>query len=254
MISDKEWLENLRVMIAIPSQSSWAAGFGMCLAQSVGYFEGMPPPFPETKHKSCFISNTRGAQISYLREKLVLTAVEGNATHLLFLDSDMTFPRDTIERLLKHRKPFVAAQGVTKRIPAEPVALGFDGNKVFSNPPATGLERVEHVGLAVALLDLRVLMHPDCEPPLFEQPWSPEHFAYAGEDVNFCRVLKRLGYDIWIDHDLSYEVGHIGTFEYRHEYVGDVRQVKGDSPTTEEIREAPSVAGKFGIGPERAKA
>ena len=125
-----------------------------------------------------------------------------------------------LHRLLRHRKKFVAAQGVTKKIPAEPVALGLTGDRVYSNPPASGLERIMQVGLAFALIDTRALMR--LGPPLFTMQWVEDKMAYAGEDVSFCWKLRSQGIDLYLDHGLSYEIGHVGQLEYRHEYVGKI--------------------------------
>ena len=36
-----------------------------------------------------------------------------------------------------------------------------------------------------------------------------------GEDIMFCRALRAAGHQIFIDHDVSKEVGHVGTYTYR---------------------------------------
>jgi hypothetical protein len=35
--------------------------------------------------------------------------------------------------------------------------------------------------------------------------------------VFFCRKAREAGYEVLVDHDLSHQVKHIGTFEYSHE-------------------------------------
>ena len=35
-----------------------------------------------------------------------------------------------------------------------------------------------------------------------------------GEDVYFCTMARVHGFEVWVDHDLSKEVTHIGQFEY----------------------------------------
>ena len=160
--------------------------------------------------------------LSQVRQSLLrATLAKTEATHMLWLDSDMKFPPDTLHRLLLHGKKFVAAQGVTKKIPAEPVAQALDGTRCFSDPEKSGLEEVRHVGLAVALLrviqGLRVM-----QPPHFTMDWIEERSAYAGEDVFFChRLRSELDMKLYVDHDLSREIGHIGTLEYNHSLVGD---------------------------------
>ena len=52
------------------------------------------------------------------------------------------------------------------------------------------------------------------EQPWFAIPYSTTGGHYIGEDVFFCRKAREAGYEILVDHALSQEVKHIGTFEY----------------------------------------
>jgi hypothetical protein len=140
---------------------------------------------------------------------------------MLCLDTDMRFPPDTLRRLLLHNKAFVAANCVTKRIPAEPTAKTVDGTPVFTDSRKKGLEAVGHVGIAVALLQTKSLL--GMEGPNFPFPWQEEEKAYGGEDGFFCKKWREhTGLQIWIDHDLSKAVGHIGSFTYDWRVVGSV--------------------------------
>ena len=50
--------------------------------------------------------------------------------------------------------------------------------------------------------------------PWFEMPYLPERQEFLGEDVYFCHKAIVAGFDIWIDHDLSKEVQHVGRYGY----------------------------------------
>lgn len=148
-----------------------------------------------------------GTFVHQAREKLLHDVIEfWGATHILWLDADMTFPPDTALRLLKHEKEVVAANYVTRVAPSRPTARR-DGQFV-SSQDASGLESVDHVGMGVFLMKTqRIWQVPR---PLFWYSTPTET-----EDVYFCRQLKAAGFDILIDHDLSKEVGHVGQFTYR---------------------------------------
>jgi hypothetical protein len=45
-----------------------------------------------------------------------------------------------------------------------------------------------------------------------------------GEDVFFCKKARELGHKIYIDHDVSHEIGHIGTFEFGHPHTWVVKE------------------------------
>jgi hypothetical protein len=52
--------------------------------------------------------------------------------------------------------------------------------------------------------------------PLFAH--HDEH-GYCTEDVTFCRKVRARGHEIWVDHDLSREVRHIGSISLGHEHM-----------------------------------
>jgi hypothetical protein len=47
--------------------------------------------------------------------------------------------------------------------------------------------------------------------------------AVVGEDFYFFRSLRAAGFKIYVDHDLSAEVGHVGQRIYTAKNVGTAR-------------------------------
>ena len=43
--------------------------------------------------------------------------------------------------------------------------------------------------------------------------------CFIGEDMYFCREAQKAGFKVYIDHDLSKQVRHIGVLEFMHEHV-----------------------------------
>ena len=76
-----------------------------------------------------------------------------------------------------------------------------------------GLEEAQHTGLAVALVETR-LMKRVSHPPLYFMDWVPDMKCQCGEDVFFTQRLVEVGAKIWIDHDLSQHIKHVGTYSY----------------------------------------
>ena len=58
--------------------------------------------------------------------------------------------------------------------------------------------------------------------PWFLVTYDIEEDEFTGEDWFFCGVLEKAGIEIFIDHDLSKHVGHMGTLEYTHNLVGEI--------------------------------
>src|SRR4051812_43515959 len=55
------------------------------------------------------IIHCKGSIVAVVRNQCAAAAQMIKATHLLFLDSDMTFPLDVLKRLLAHNKDVVGA-------------------------------------------------------------------------------------------------------------------------------------------------
>ncbi len=138
---------------------------------------------------------------------------------MLWLDSDMEFPKDTLHRLMGHGVDFVAANCVVKKVPCTPTAIKKDGDRLYTDPDSTGLERVDKVGLAVALT--RVDLFDKISLPWFSFEWVEDVLDYSGEDIYLCKKLrKETDVHIMVDQDLSKEVRHTGAFSYDHSMVG----------------------------------
>jgi hypothetical protein len=163
---------------------------------------------PWTSVTLCLIGST---YVHVGREVVLAGALERHATHILWIDTDMTFPEDTAIRLAAHNKPIVAANCVMKTIP--PLCTAWrDGARVETTETSSGLAAVDWVGMAIMLMRTAVVAD-------LPRPWFPHGTSEAGrdvgEDVMFCRALRAAGHEILIDHDLSKEIGHIGSYTYR---------------------------------------
>ena len=47
---------------------------------------------------------------------------------------------------------------------------------------------------------------------------------FMGEDTYFCMLLKRKGVPVYVDHNVSLEIGHLGEFEFKHLHTWAVRE------------------------------
>lgn len=175
-----------------------------------------------------FVQNRRGSILPQLRQQLVETAMarEPGVTHFFLVDSDQTFPPETIAALLRHNVPFVALNVPTKQRAATPTARRRVGGKwevVYSTPTSPRLGEVDRIGLGIALVRADVFAR--LERPWFGIRWCEEIQDFEGEDWWFCRRLTDAGVPILIDHRLSLQIGHIGPWEYTH---NDVKRHSGD--------------------------
>jgi hypothetical protein len=191
----------VRLAIAVPAHDSVSALFAHDLARLYAATQAAVPMVT--------LAMMVGTFVHQAREKLLHDVVElWGATHILWLDADMTFPPDAALRLLAHDREIMAANYVTRVPPSRPTAKR-DGQCIASHG-ATGLEDVDHVGMGVFLMKTSVLANLPTPRFWYSTPTETE-------DVYFCRLLRAAGHTIAIDHDLSKDVGHVGQHMYREQ-------------------------------------
>jgi hypothetical protein len=152
--------------------------------------------------RACII-NAKSSIVALGRNQCVAAAQLAKATHLLFLDSDMVFPADTVTRLLAHDKDIVGAAYSQRTPNSHPLGVTFEGNHVHVTE---GLMRMKIIPTGCLLIRMSVF---DKLP----KPWFTtriEGEKILGEDYYFCEQAAKAGFEIWCDGNLSREVGHIG--------------------------------------------
>lgn len=214
--------EHLNIIIAIPSGPYWNAKFAVDLVNLVSYF-----PTKQVlgyRSQSLRVVNVRSSILSKNRLDAVKAAKAARASHILFLDTDHTFPKDLVHRLASHGKLVVAANCVTKTLPASPTARALDtdprGRPVYTDPDSTELERVWRIGTGVMLIALPVF--EKIGNGVWDMKYLPEQDTYQGEDWSFCEACEKAEIPLYIDHDVSKEIGHEGHLVFTHDYVGEV--------------------------------
>ncbi len=193
--------------ICIPSMDLVHADFAMSLLGMQNLILQRPPRVDMEYN----IYNERGSLIQLSRHKLAERCVQDGCTHMLFLDSDMTFPADSFHRLLARNHPVVGCNYVKRTIPATSNTVSMDDKMLLTTEDKTGLEPARSAGFGVLLIDVDVLRQ--VPPPWFDCVWMTNG-ELMGEDVFFFKKLAHHGFTLMIDHDLSKEIGHIGQFEY----------------------------------------
>jgi hypothetical protein len=150
-----------------------------------------------------------GTVISQLRIDLATVALKKGHEWILWLDSDMHFPDNTLERLMSHDKKIVAATYSTRYKPQRSVAFTNQNNYNDRLLEKTGLHEVWAVGMGCMLTHRSVF--ETLPRPWFNHEWDLRTESFMGEDLFFCKSAAEHGFDIFVDTDLSQETGHYGT-------------------------------------------
>ena len=211
----------LKVGVVTPARDMVMTGFAFDAMNMLAYTAAVRPDIQLGSYTSL------GTMIFDQRIKLAREAVQEGCDYVMWIDSDMRFPKDTLIRLLNHKRDMVGCNYVTRHVPPEPISfiLTRDGTKWARVPTvreSTGLQKVTGTGMGVMMTSATVLKALDKpNQPMFWFQYSTTNHTTLGEDIYFCINAGRNGFDIWIDHDLSKTVKHIGTFEFGHEHVQD---------------------------------
>jgi hypothetical protein len=150
-----------------------------------------------------------GSEVTMQRQQLVSEALETNCTHIMWIDSDMNFPVDTLNILLAADKDIVAGNYSTRVPPHRPVAFRSKNNlddRVFTG---TGVEKVWAVGSGMMLVKREV--YKKLSSPFYKIEYSEDYSSLIGEDVYFCTRANEAGYEVYVSHELSDKIAHIGT-------------------------------------------
>lgn len=171
------------------------------------------------------------------RHRLVAEALAWGADYMLWMDADHVFPKDALARLWAHNLPVVGCNYPRRSTPTAPTAAikGEDGKRVLlytgKDEAERGLvEPVSHMGFGLCLIDMKVFdvlqAHAEKEGdgnflPLFKFVETPDKIGMIGEDVFFFGKLTDAGVPLFIDHALSWEVGHLheGILTNAHAWV-----------------------------------
>jgi len=161
-----------------------------------------------------------GTLIADQRCKLVELALRANADYVLFLDSDMRFPANLINKLLAHDKEIVACNYAQRRLPVRTVAFkDWAALDFLYSLDRDGLEAVDAVGMGAMLIKADVFKR--LQYPWFQIHYLPTAKMWAGEDMFFCHLAQAAGIEVFVDHNLSRDIGHEGMFTFRHEHTED---------------------------------
>jgi len=164
-----------------------------------------------------------GTLIFTQREKLASEALEWGADQLLWIDSDQRFPANALEVLQARQAQVIGTNATTRREPILPTALNLEikremlAGKAEGEPyqvwskvesrGKSGIEQVTAVGFAVTLISKDVFAK--VPRPWFDIIWT-DHGNVIGEDVAFCVKCMENDIPVYVDHDLSMHIGHIG--------------------------------------------
>jgi hypothetical protein len=199
------------------------------------------------------------AEVSWLSIQATLINVARNhiatlvlhdptATHLLFVDSDVSFRPEAVEKMLALKQPVSATVYPKRQLDFDKVIMAAKRGATTAKAKAAGLEypfaatnpserrggfitaRIAPAGLMLIqrkalerIRDQRPDLYADTAGSIYDllglqkvllcfEPIQSAHGVAGGEDVGFCHLWRSIGGEIWAQTD---EVtGHTGAYTY----------------------------------------
>jgi len=204
-----EILAESKIFVGMPVYNSVPA---VCMGKFVGFF------LRAAKAHNAIVDIVDSVGVDLARNFIVEHFLKSDASHLLFIDSDMLLPADLLERLLAHNKDVVSALYFGRTQP-EPMFRVKKGGKYSAllNFPKNTLFKADSVGLGACLIKRTVIEKVSeslgQEEPMFKFTYSGKA-EIVGEDTGFCEKAIEAGFKIFVDTGL--EVKHFGGLIDQH--------------------------------------
>lgn len=202
----------MRTMIGIPTMGTVPVRF---MASLLAMKRAGDVEFEVTDHSLIYDARNRIAKL----------AIDEGFDRVLWLDSDMVFSPDLMERLserLDQGREFVSALYFKRKQPPEPViyrdcCLREDENGkpvpsavVYRDFPENALFEIAGSGFGAVMTTVQLLKDVY---EAYGLPFSPA--GGLGEDLSFCARVSELGQKMWCDS--SIQLGHVGQKIYTRE-------------------------------------
>jgi hypothetical protein len=282
-------MRTLKVALCIPVYAMCHAKFTQSLANMIIHSLGAdlrdPDGAPVELELETFMVSC--SMLTESRHRLVAEALAWEADYMLCLDADHVFPPDTLMRLLAHNLPAVGANYPRRFAPTAPTAAirgAEDETRTLlyttrEHAEAGLVEPVAHLGFGVLLIDMRIFdaLQAKAEAdgngqssgtsgasflPLFKFEPTTNKVGMIGEDVFFFNKLAEVGIRPFVDHRLSWEVGHLfevvltngHAIAQREQWAEHQRTKAAKFAKAEEVMGPPSRRPGDGAAPSQARA
>lgn len=153
-----------------------------------------------------------GCYVHQNRWELVMEAIKNNCDYIFFIDSDMTFPPDTLNKLIALDKPVAGAAYNHRRFPIETTVKFADENGNLIAVDKIPEEPFKCFAVATGLMLVKADVFSNIPQPWFFFESEENGDMKTGEDVWFCKQLFKKGIDVWCDPTI--QAGHVGTYIY----------------------------------------
>lgn len=198
----------MKILIGTPFKDMAASGYIKSLANLISYTVSQG-------HEVDYIAKHGG--LFNARDRICSKAIKGNYDYMLQIDSDQTFPKDALCKMLDRNPDIMTGIYVGGEETHRPVLfteLFKDSHDACAHASKKGLKdlmekdvfEVAGCGAGFFLVREHILRLMRIHVHEWFKPYEG-----LGEDVSFCQRARELGFKIYADN--TFRVGHIKYIE-----------------------------------------
>lgn len=198
----------MKTLIAVPCFDMVHADFTKCLMEL-------------DKPAGTGFAMIKNTLIYTARNTIAVNALKAGFDRVMWIDSDVVFPPDTLKRLaadVDEGREFVTGMYFTRKHPIQPVIyrkLWWEakdgwvdtGLECYEDYPENRIFEIEGCGFGLCMTSARIL---EAMNDSYGAPFYP--LMGMGEDTTFCWRAKQEGFSLWCDS--SIQAGHCGQTIY----------------------------------------
>lgn len=175
--------------------------------------------------------------VTWARSKVLDTFLQGKASRLFWIDSDIVWePQDFLRLLALSTKYDVVSATYAQKTDAQTIVIRHEDLQTFDISPH-GLVKFKGAGLGFTIMTREVAECISASKPLVYDPASEKSIAdvfridtcdrgnphpdFRGEDMAFFADIYALGFETWLDPTIK--LGHVGAREYRADPIKALR-------------------------------
>ena len=202
------------VAVLTPTSGVCRMGYAQSLARLVMYFAQIRI-FEDCAIQTMCPDAVEGSGIAENYERMVtkcLADKKTNYTHFLSIEDDMSFAPDCLHILARRELDIVGANYSTnKGSPLRFTAAGLTG-RVLTTSKSKGVEEVSLLPQGFTLVSRRV--YETMPKPWFLMGYCPASGNYVYQDYYFSEQARKHDFKLYVDHDVSKRIHHIGPKNY----------------------------------------
>lgn len=200
-------MEEFNLAVLTPTLGTCKMDYAQSLVRLVMYFI-QNEIFPGIRQRIS-TSSESGTSIAENYERLVSRYINDTNiywTHFLTIEDDMGFPPHALHTIARRKVPVIGANYITKSL--KPQFL----TKTITSEKSMGIERVSFLPQGFTLVERKV--YESIPKPWFMTCYNIEINQYVHQDYFFSKLIDSNGFPMYVDHDISKEIYHIGSKNY----------------------------------------